>query len=46
VGALLTAMRHQARSMEIAELAVRYRDVGVAGFDIAGAEAGYRRAGT
>ncbi|MEV7969982.1 adenosine deaminase [Sphaerisporangium sp. NPDC088356] len=41
VGALLTAMRHQARSMEIAELAVRYRDVGVAGFDIAGAEAGY-----
>jgi adenosine deaminase len=38
---LLTAMRHQARSMEIAELAVRYRDVGVVGFDIAGAEAGY-----
>jgi adenosine deaminase len=41
VSSLLTAMRHQARSMEIAELAVRYRDVGVAGFDIAGAEAGY-----
>ncbi|MDA0632979.1 adenosine deaminase [Nonomuraea sp. CA-218870] len=41
VGTLLTAMRHQARSMEIAELAVRYRDVGVVGFDIAGAEAGY-----
>ena len=38
---LLTAMRHAARSMEIAELAVRYRDVGVVGFDIAGAEAGY-----
>jgi adenosine deaminase len=38
---LLTAMRHQARSMEIAELAVRQRDNGVAGFDIAGAEAGY-----
>jgi len=38
---LLTAMRHQARSMEIAELAVRYRDTGVAGFDIAGAEAGF-----
>ncbi|HEU4567609.1 MAG TPA: adenosine deaminase [Marmoricola sp.] len=38
---LLTAMRHQARSMEIAELAVKYRDAGVAGFDIAGAEAGY-----
>ncbi|MBE1533691.1 adenosine deaminase [Actinomadura algeriensis] len=41
VGALLTAMRHQARSKEIAELAVRYRDAGVVGFDIAGAEAGY-----
>jgi adenosine deaminase len=38
---LLTAMRHQARSMEIAELAVAYRDDGVVGFDIAGAEAGY-----
>jgi len=41
VGALLTAMRHAARSMQIAELAVRYRDEGVVGFDIAGAEAGY-----
>jgi adenosine deaminase len=41
VGTLLTAMRHAARSQEIAELAVRYRDRGVAGFDIAGAEAGY-----
>jgi adenosine deaminase len=41
VGALLTAMRHAARSMEIAELAVRYRDRGVVGFDIAGAEAGF-----
>lgn len=38
---LLTAMRHAARSMEIAELAVRYRDDGVVGFDIAGAEAGH-----
>jgi adenosine deaminase len=38
---LLTAMRHQARSMEIAELAVAYRDAGVVGFDIAGAEAGF-----
>ena len=37
---ILTAMRHQARSREIAELAVKYRDAGVAGFDIAGAEAG------
>lgn len=38
---LLTAMRHAARSREIAELVVRYRDQGVVGFDIAGAEAGY-----
>ena len=38
---LLTAMRHKARSREIAELAVAYRDAGVVGFDIAGAEAGY-----
>ncbi len=41
VGALLTAMRHAANSREIAELVVRYRDEGVCGFDIAGAEAGY-----
>ncbi|WP_067544244.1 adenosine deaminase [Nocardia crassostreae] len=38
---LLTAMRHAARSLEIAELTVRWRDRGVGGFDIAGAEAGY-----
>jgi adenosine deaminase len=38
---LLTAMRHQARSREIAELVVAHRDDGVVGFDIAGAEAGY-----
>ncbi|HYH30841.1 MAG TPA: adenosine deaminase, partial [Pseudonocardia sp.] len=41
VACLLTAMRHAARSREIAELAVRYRDLGVLGFDIAGAEAGF-----
>jgi len=41
VGTLLTAMRHAARSREIAELAVQYRDDGVVGFDIAGAEAGF-----
>jgi adenosine deaminase len=41
IGTLLTAMRHAARSMEIAELSVRYRDIGVVGFDIAGAEAGF-----
>ncbi|QIX25886.1 adenosine deaminase [Nocardioides sp. JQ2195] len=38
---LLTAMRHQARSMEIAQLAIAWRDRGVAGFDIAGAEDGF-----
>ena len=42
VRGLLVAMRHAARSMEIAELAVRYRDQGIAGFDIAGPEAGHR----
>jgi len=41
VGAIATAMRHAARSREIAELAVAYRDRGVVGFDIAGAEAGF-----
>src|SRR6201995_2773541 len=41
VRALLTAMRTAARSQEIAELAVRHRDNGVVGFDIAGAEAGW-----
>jgi adenosine deaminase len=39
--ALVTAMRTAARSLEIAELAVRHRDAGVVGFDIAGAEKGY-----
>jgi adenosine deaminase len=42
VRALVTAMRQAARSKEIAELAVRWRDAGVVGFDIAGPEAGYR----
>ncbi|MEU6479477.1 adenosine deaminase [Streptomyces sp. NPDC047017] len=41
IGALLTAMRHAARALEIAELTNRHRDSGVVGFDIAGAEAGY-----
>jgi adenosine deaminase len=41
VRALLTAMRTAARSQEIAELAVRHREDGVVGFDIAGAEAGW-----
>jgi adenosine deaminase len=37
---LVTAMRHAAASREIAELAIQWRDRGVVGFDIAGAEAG------
>ena len=41
IRALVTAMRTAARSLEIAELAVRWRDAGVVGFDIAGAEKGY-----
>jgi adenosine deaminase len=41
VGTIVTAMRTAAHSLPIAELAVRYRDEGVVGFDIAGAEAGY-----
>lgn len=41
VGQILTAMRHADRSLEIAELAVRFRDEGVVGFDIAGAEEGF-----
>jgi adenosine deaminase len=41
IGTLLTAMRHAARSEEIAELTMTFRDAGVVGFDIAGAEAGF-----
>lgn len=41
VGQLVTAMRHNDRGLEIAELAVRHRDNGVVGFDIAGPEAGF-----
>jgi adenosine deaminase len=40
--ALVTAMRQAARSVEVAACAVRWRDAGVVGFDIAGPEAGYR----
>src|SRR3954470_16424868 len=41
VRAIVTAMRQFARSVEIAELSVKYRDEGVVGFDIAGPEAGF-----
>ncbi|HYI63047.1 MAG TPA: adenosine deaminase [Acidimicrobiales bacterium] len=41
VGLLVTAMRHAANSKEVAEAALRHRDEGVVGFDIAGSEAGH-----
>lgn len=41
IGVLLTAMRTFAHSLEIAQLAVKWRDDIVVGFDIAGEEAGY-----
>ena len=41
VGQLITAMRHADRSLEIAELALRHREGGAVGFDIAGAELGF-----
>ncbi|MDJ0354728.1 adenosine deaminase [Paenarthrobacter sp. PH39-S1] len=41
VGQLITAMRHADRGQEIAELAVRHRNSGAVGFDIAGAEEGF-----
>ncbi|MFT7600324.1 MAG: adenosine deaminase [Acidimicrobiales bacterium] len=41
IGVLCTAMRTAARSLEIIDLALRHRDDGVVGFDIAGAEAGF-----
>jgi adenosine deaminase len=42
VRTLITAMRQFGRATEIATLAVRWRDDGVVGFDVAGPEAGYR----
>jgi adenosine deaminase len=41
IGVLLTSIRTASHSRRIAELAVEYRDRGVVGFDIAGAEAGF-----
>ncbi|WP_316767365.1 adenosine deaminase [Streptomyces sasae] len=45
VGTLLCGMRMFDRVREAAELAVTYRDAGVVGFDIAGAEDGYPAVG-
>jgi adenosine deaminase len=41
MGPIVTAMRTSDRSLEIAELAVRWAGRGVVGFDLAGAEAGF-----
>ncbi|GAA3768592.1 adenosine deaminase [Microbacterium kribbense] len=41
VGQLISAMRHTDRSLQIAKLAVSWRDRGAVGFDIAGPEDGF-----
>lgn len=41
VAQVLSALRHADRAAEIAQLAVRHRDNGVVGFDIAGPEDGF-----
>ncbi|MBU0559451.1 MAG: adenosine deaminase [Bacteroidetes bacterium] len=40
-GLILCGMRNMKNSLEIAELAVNFRDQGVVGFDLAGEEGGY-----
>lgn len=40
-GLLISAMRNMQHSLEMAELAVDFRDRGVVGFDLAGEEGGY-----
>jgi adenosine deaminase len=40
-GLIICAMRHMANSLEAAELAIRCRDLGVVGFDLAGGEDGF-----
>jgi adenosine deaminase len=41
IRAICSAMRHQQNSLEVAQAAVRWRDEGVVGFDIAGPEDGF-----
>ena len=41
VGQILSAMRQAENSLEVAELALDYRDDGVVGFDLAGPESGH-----
>lgn len=40
-GLIICAMRHMQNSLEAAELAIRTRDLGVVGFDLAGGEDGF-----
>jgi adenosine deaminase len=40
-GLIICAMRHLQQSLEAAELAIRHRDNGVVGFDLAGGEHGF-----
>jgi adenosine deaminase len=40
-GLIICAMRHMPNSLEAAELAIRNRDLGVVGFDLAGGEHGF-----
>lgn len=40
-GLIICAMRHMKNSLEAAELAIRSRDLGVVGFDLAGGEDGF-----
>ena len=40
-GLIICAMRHLTASLEAAELAIRWREAGVVGFDLAGGEAGF-----
>jgi adenosine deaminase len=40
-GLIICALRHLDRSLEAAELAIRWRDAGVVGFDLAGGEEGF-----
>jgi adenosine deaminase len=40
-GLIICAMRHLTASLEAAELAIRWREKGVVGFDLAGGEAGF-----
>lgn len=40
-GLIICAMRHMSNSLETAELAIRNREIGVVGFDLAGGEHGF-----